>query len=585
MLWASRVADTFRSSLQARVIALMVTIFVSVSIPAYFAFDHIIGRAVTTLGTMFAETQVQFDRYRGLETLMREVSLAETLSRSPAIAEWAADEDAPEKRQRALAELEHYRLSFDDQSYFFVIHDSGNYYFNDRDNTYAGRQLRYTVERDNPRDGWYFATIAEPSGCRLNVDHDDVLAVTKVWINCTVVADGRILGVAGTGIELTSFIREVVDVGQPGVESIFVDRSGAIQAHRDPRLIDFHSLTKDIGDRTTIFTLLDRSSDREAVAAMLKRVEADGAKVASRFVMIQGREVLAGIGYLDRIGWFNVTLMDLSQVIDRGVFRPIGALLAAMLAAAAALATILFKRSVLDRVALLERWVSRVRSGDYRDMSPRPATDEIGRLVRAFGEMADSIGQHTHQLEAQVRERTERLERLAHIDVVTDIYNRRGFLHAAEIERVRARRDGKQVGIILIDVDRFKGINDRYGHHVGDLVLAQIAERLTSAFRSYDIVGRWGGDEFIVLASVSDAEALMRMAEKAHEVICDRPIVTAGGANLRLTASVGACLPGNDASIDTIVAQADAAMYAAKRMGRNRVTLYEPSLDTNVRKL
>src|SRR5690606_22809029 len=132
-----------------------------------------------TLGTMFAERQILYDRYRGLEALRREVALAETLMRSPVIIEWTQDEFDRNKYARGIAELEHFRRTFADRSYFFIVEGSGNYYFNDHNGTYTGQQRRYTVSPDNPEDAWYYKTAAVGSGCRLNVNHDTVLAVTK----------------------------------------------------------------------------------------------------------------------------------------------------------------------------------------------------------------------------------------------------------------------------------------------------------------------------------------------------------------------------------------------------------------------
>src|SRR4029077_427412 len=139
------------TSLRVRVLLLIVTVFVAVAVPAYVAFEWIVKSTIIQLGTLFAEKQVLFDRYRGLDALLREVSLAETLVGSATMREWAADESSPEKRARALAELERFRAIFQDHSYFFVITDSGNYYSNDRDNSYASAQKRYAVRRDNPR--------------------------------------------------------------------------------------------------------------------------------------------------------------------------------------------------------------------------------------------------------------------------------------------------------------------------------------------------------------------------------------------------------------------------------------------------
>ncbi|AMJ61212.1 sensor domain-containing diguanylate cyclase [Bosea sp. PAMC 26642] len=563
--------------LKARVLGWTLAILIAVALPAGAAFVWIVDGTVVKLGTLFAEKQILFDRYRGLESLMREVSLAETVARAPAILEWAQDENDPDKARRGLAELEHYRLSFKDQSYFVVLDGSGNYYFNDKDNTYEHDRKRYTLSREKPRDGWYFKTAALGSGCHLNVDHDDNLGVTKVWINCIIRRADKVLGVIGTGVDLSQFIREVVDIPQTGVQSMFVDRTGAVQAHRDPKLVDFHSLTKDIKAKQTIFRLLDRDSDAKALAAMMEQVAQGGALVQSRFMQIDGHEVLVGVGYLDRLGWFNITLMDVDKIIDRSLFVPIALLLGTMLLAAAALMTLLFKRSVLDRLARVEGAVQRVKAGRFDDVVLDRGDDEIGRLSLALGEMAQAVGDNTSRLEEAVRERTENLERLAHLDPLSGIFNRRGFEQAFASEQNRARRNGRQTGLLLIDLDEFKPVNDAHGHQAGDAVIVEIVQRITRILRNYDICARWGGDEFIVLLSDTSFAALSTVAAKMVAAVNATPIVLADGQAVAMTVSVGACLLAADESLTSGASRADMALYVAKQSGRDTFTVYDPA--------
>ncbi len=565
-------------SLRTRVVLLTLAVFVAVAVPAYVAFHWIVDTTIVKLGTLFAEKQVLFDRYRGLEALIKEVSLADLLTRSPVIHAWAADEKAADKKARALAELEQFRLAFKDKSYFFVVNDSGDYYFNDAQNSYAGNQLRYALHPDNPRDGWYYKTVSAGPGCQLNVDHDDNLNVTKVWINCPVMEGSRVLGVIGTGVDLTEFIHEVVALPQVGVHNMFVDRNGAIQAHRDAGMVDFHSLTKDTKAKKTIFLQLDRAEDRAALSGIMGRLAAGRSSVESRFMHIGGREMLVGIAYLDQIGWYNVTLMDLDQIIDRRLFAPIAALLAIMVAAAVTLMTLLFKRSVLDRLARLETAARRVQEGDFAAVGEEKSDDEIGRLSRSFAQMAKVIGDHTELLEETVRERTEQLRRLAHIDTLTDIYNRRGFVEAFEREKRRAGGRGS-FGLLLIDMDLFKSVNDGFGHHGGDAVLVETARRLKVAMRPYDICARWGGDEFIVLLADCEEAALARVARKVLAAL-RAPIALEDGRRVEMTISLGACVMALDETLDAAVGKADAALYAAKGSGRDRMVLFDAAVLT-----
>lgn len=561
--------------LRARVLAWTLAILVAIALPAAGVFTWLVDSTVVKLGTLFAEKQILFDRYRGLDSLMREVSLAETVARSPAILEWAQDETNPAKSERGLAELEHYRLSFKDQSYFAVLDGSGSYYFNDKGNNYEHDRKRYILSRDNPRDGWYYKTTAFGSGCHLNVDHDDNLKVTKVWINCIIRRGERVLGVIGTGVDLSQFIREVVDIPQIGVQSMFVDRNGAVQAHRDPKLVDFHSLTKDVKAKKTIFLLLDSERDRSALATMMQQVSAGGALVRSRFMQIDGHEALVGVGYLDRLGWFNVTVMDVDEIIDRRLFAPIALLLGGMLLAAAVLMTILFKRSVLDRLARVEAAVERVQSGRFDSVVTDQANDEIGRLARAFGEMARAVGDNTDRLEQMVSERTQKLERLAHLDPLTGIFNRRGFEQAFATEQNRARRNGRSIGLLLTDIDNFKPINDIHGHQAGDRVILEVVARMTALLRNYDLCARWGGDEFFVLLGDASPEALNAVSAKILAAVSEKSVVVVEGVSLPVTVSIGACLVAPEEPLVEAAGHADTALYVAKQSGRNTFVVYD----------
>ena len=567
------------TSLKTRFLVATICVFGAVAVPAYVAFEYLTRNTVVALGTLFAEKQVLFDRYRGLEALIREVSLAETIARSPAVREWARDESDPDKAARGLAELEHYRLSFQDRSYFFVVHASGNYYFNDSDDRYAGSQLRYQVSRDNPRDGWYFKTIAAGQACQLNVDRDDNLAVTKVWINCVLSDQGRVLGVIGTGVDLSQFIREVVALPQTGVTSMFVDRAGAIQAHRDQGMVDFHSLTKDTKAKRTIFQQVDRPADAAELAAMMQRVAAGSKAVESRFMRIGGREFLVGVGYLDRLGWYNVTLMDVDAIIDRRLFTPIALLLIVMMAAAVALVTILFRRVVLDRLASVEAAARRVEVGDFDHIPIDHGSDEIGRLSRTLSGMAQAVHDHTRILEDLVSERTEKLRRLANIDLLTEIPNRRGFTSVFEQWLAKSASNRRPAGLLLIDLDDFKDVNDAFGHQAGDRMLCETARRLSSLLTDSDTCARWGGDEFVVLVVDSDQDALRALCARMVAEIAAAPIRCDDGRDIALTVSIGACMLLSGSSIDLAFAEADAALYAAKRAGRNRFELFDGSAE------
>lgn len=574
-----RVRATIARSLRLKVLLLVLGALLLLAMPATFAFQWIIGNTTLTLGTLFAERQILYDRQRGLGALNREVALAETLSRSPVIKAWARAESAAPLRNRGLAELEHYRTAFVDGSYFFVINASGNYYFNDREGGYAGNQLRYRLSPNNPRDGWYYATAAMGPGCQLNVDNDDELRVTKVWINCVVQDGDEVLGVVGTGIDLSTFIRTVVNSDQTGVESLFVDEAGAIQATRDASRIEFHSITRDAEDRRTVFHMIDGDADRAELTRMMAAARSEAAPVSAAFMRIERRQRLVGVGYLDQLGWYNVTVMDIDQIIDRRLFLPVGILLLTMMASVAFLAVWLFKRSVLDRLARAQDAIAAVEAGDFSKATVDPGDDEIGRMSAAIGRMASSVRLNREELEAAVRERTQKLESIAYVDSMCGILNRRGALDAfAQAERLASAMD-HGTGFILLDIDRFKEFNDTHGHRAGDAVVIAVAERLLSETGAGEFCARWGGDEFVVILPACDEHRLQASVSRIHAALSGQPVELPEGPPLSLTVSVGACLAPPGESLDMAAHRADLALYRSKNEGRNGFSIHDPSRD------
>ena len=161
--------------------------------------------------------------------------------------------------------MEAFRLNFSDRNFFVALLGNGRYYYNNAANEYAGRQHRYTLDPAKPEDRWFYDIVKQRREMHINVNPDANLGVTKLWID-VLLRDGEdIVGVAGTGLDLTRFIRDVVDNGQPGITSLFVDHGGAIQAYRDQRMIDFASITKRSAHHNSLDLLLDRGVDRVAL--------------------------------------------------------------------------------------------------------------------------------------------------------------------------------------------------------------------------------------------------------------------------------------------------------------------------------
>lgn len=159
----------------------------------------------------------------------------------------------------------------------------------------------------------------------------------------------------------------------------------------------------------------------------------------------------------------------------------------------------------------------------------------------------------------------------ANTDPLTGLANRRSFMHAAAAECERHERRGDPLAVILLDLDKFKHINDTHGHETGDVVLAECARRMTKVLRTYDLCARIGGEEFCVVMPDTLLEAALVTAERIRQALAGRP-VRHRHAEVRISASLGVAQwqPG-DGGIEPALARADRALYQAKRAGRNRV--------------
>ncbi|MEO1170983.1 MAG: diguanylate cyclase [Myxococcota bacterium] len=287
-------------------------------------------------------------------------------------------------------------------------------------------------------------------------------------------------------------------------------------------------------------------------------------------------------------GTFGLSRMETTIARNRSslLFFAGGLALALMVGAIAFLAAFIVRP--LEEVRNTARRLGR---GDLTARSHLAQRDEIGELSEVFDSMAQQLEHYTHNLEEQVAARTRelrqandelldanrKLDALATTDPLTGLQNRRKFFAELSNARNRCDRLGSSMAVILLDIDHFKSFNDQNGHPAGDALLTELAELLKANVRAVDSVGRYGGEEFIVLVQdVTEAVEVRRVAEKIRAAIETHPFAheeTQPGG--RVTASCGAALyPSDAASESELVHCADQALYRSKEAGRNRVTLY-----------
>ena len=174
---------------------------------------------------------------------------------------------------------------------------------------------------------------------------------------------------------------------------------------------------------------------------------------------------------------------------------------------------------------------------------------------------------------ARIVDLERRLRAARDIDALTGLHNRGAIVAAAEAELARAHRTNARLGVVLLDVDHFKRINDRYGHQAGDQALRHIAMVVREHVRAYDIVGRWGGEELLLVLPDATLEKAASVAERVRAQIAGTPLVLQDGSQVWLTASLGVASTetASTTTLERLVHDADGALYRAKADGRDCV--------------
>jgi len=191
-----------------------------------------------------------------------------------------------------------------------------------------------------------------------------------------------------------------------------------------------------------------------------------------------------------------------------------------------------------------------------------------------------NVGLRIIKLESALKEANEKLHILAITDSLTEILNRRAVIDSLIKEISRSGRERKPLCIAMLDIDHFKAINDTYGHVAGDKVLVEVVTRAKAGLRPYDIIGRFGGEEFVIGIVNTDQEKSIEITERIRKNICEMPF-RVGRKNLNVSVSIGLTnitppeIIDPTGVLDEMIKIADDALYEAKEMGRNKVVYKE----------
>jgi len=262
-------------------------------------------------------------------------------------------------------------------------------------------------------------------------------------------------------------------------------------------------------------------------------------------------------------------LKELSRCLHNKILR-----IAVLILLLSFIVSAYYIRKLLQPIHELAKTAEVIAKGNYNIRAIAQTDDEIGKLAKNFNIMVDTLQDHIQNLDKKVQEKTDALKSLAVTDPLTKLYNRRYFAEISTELFELAKRENQPLSLMMIDIDKFKNINDTYGHQTGDVVIEKLASVMSKMKRESDIACRYGGEEFILLLPKTSKDGATKLADRIRETIEYTKVLTHdSNKEVSFTISVGVSEVDfeKDTNIEAVIKRADDAMYKAKKTGRNRV--------------
>jgi serine phosphatase RsbU (regulator of sigma subunit) len=378
---------------------------------------EMLERIRSHLGQAYAQNFTLLSAQRIEAPVTRELALAQRFADCVLLRDWLRDEDSEDKKSRFFQEADGYQEAFQGGNYFLVNRESLAYYFNGPDKEYS-RRPRYYLDPDNPDDAWFFTTMEDFDTFTINVNPDVHLGNVQVWIDVMVWNDKQKIGMAGTGLELSSFLNQFITAEEPGITPMILDAQGLIQAHPDKDLIAYGSGAE--ADETSVSNHkhsslkqhFAQSSGADKLTQAMQAAKNKPGSVATFWAGLDGKRQLLALTWLPTLKWHVLSAVDLqtAQVIDGMWIASVVAALLLMFGFLLAVFGYGVDRLVLRPLDSLHQSATALAQGKYDVSLPPAGHDEIGDLSRTFSSMVEEIKNHTNELEDKVKERTCELE-------------------------------------------------------------------------------------------------------------------------------------------------------------------------------
>ncbi len=381
-----------------------------------------------------AQRYVQYHKEKTLGGINADLALARKMADSRILRQWVqnpADAAAP-----AMEELRSFLTLFSTHAAFVASKPAGTFYFID-EKSLAGTAAAplkpaQSLTRDDKDDEWFFSTLEQKEPYNFNVDHNEKLNVTKLWMNVVMKDGGVPIGVVGTGIDISRFIEEFVKTGETGVNGMFITADGAIQGHADQSLIALNVPVSSAMATSTVWSLLPDATERQQLQSAMDNLR-EGARNSELLTLtLQSRPYVAAIAYIPPLKWYTVALLDPSVGTGSGWLVPVMGIVVLALLLGGVLVFVGGNRSVVLPLRRIAEATHRIGEGDYSVRLPDGRADEIGEVASAFNRMVEAL----EESQRQVRSNTSAIAvALQHAESFEEL-SRILFSHLAPLLRI-----------------------------------------------------------------------------------------------------------------------------------------------------
>jgi len=373
-------------------------------------------------------------------------------------------------------------------------------------------------------------------------------------------SDGRTLGILAAKIDLLAIGAILKRQTSSGIDEIYlINANGKVVVSSRPPV-----------DQSTVD--LKRATETN-------NTWPDSLQEPIEYVGYHGKAEVGMAVPIPAMDWVMVVEMDKEKAYAEIIsLRRVTVLLVAGLMLCIGIFAYIFGHTLVRPVRRLSKGAARVAAGNLEVDIPVTGLSEVSYLTQVFNHMVASLRHGREELSAAnnaLRETNKELHQLSITDGLTSLYNRMHIMDLFDRELSRAKRHNRSLAALMLDIDYFKKINDSYGHQVGDNVMRLLAETLLASVRDCDFVGRYGGEEFLVILSESSVQGAVVTAERIRQNVSQLEFAS-GREKFSMTVSIGVAeYPGDGDDAQSILNKADDALYQAKANGRNRVAVSE----------